>query len=83
MIVRFLDRDYYGDRCEKEKERDEELIKRAIPQTYDAVFPTNSDGVVRRQFRHFMMETRIVDCPLIQSMETVGMCECRRAATCG
>ena len=70
MIVRFLDRDYYGDRCEKEKERDEELIRHVIHQEYGDLFPKHTDGLIRRQFRHLMMETRIVDSPPIHGMES-------------
>ena len=78
MIVRFLDRDYYGDRCEKEKERDEELIRHVIPQKYDGLFLRHADGIVRRQFRHIMMETRIVDSSPIRGMEFAEIHHCRR-----
>ena len=77
MLIRFLGRDYYSDRCEREKERDEQLIRHALPQTFEGVFPTPLDGIIRRQFRHFMVETRIVDSPLIQSTKCLCTDELR------
>lgn len=81
MIVRFLDRDYYCDRCEKEKERDEELIRHVIPQKYDDLFSRHADGIVRRQFRRLMMETRIVDSPPIHGRESAEIHHYRRTET--